>query len=52
MKIFPLSVGGKVVLILIAIILGLIWAAMTWPDKFKRIFRRGKSEVVKEGERK
>ena len=48
MKIFPLSVGGKIALILIAIILGLIWAAMTWPDKFKRIFRKGKSEIVKE----
>jgi hypothetical protein len=41
MIIFPLSIPGKIVLILIAIVLGLIWSMLQWPDFWKR--KLGKS---------
>lgn len=44
MMIFPLSPIGKVVLIAIAVVLGLIWWAMTFPDSFKKIFGKKKSK--------
>lgn len=41
MIIFPLSVPGKIVLVLVAIVLGLIFAMMQWPEFFKKHFRKG-----------
>jgi len=42
MQIFPLSIPGKIVLIIIAIILGLIWASLQWPDKARAFFKKFK----------
>lgn len=46
MIIFPLSWPGKVVLILIAIVLGLIFSMIQWPQFWKNLMR--KKEVVKD----
>lgn len=41
MVIFPLSVPGKIVLMLIAILLGLIWSMLQFPGMWKRLMRKG-----------
>lgn len=38
MIIFPLSWPGKIVLIIIAIVIGCMWHMITWPDKWKWLF--------------
>lgn len=38
--IFPLSPLGKVILILIAIALGVIFSMLQWPDWWKKHFRK------------
>jgi hypothetical protein len=40
MKIFPLSIPGKIVLILIAIMLGLIFWMMSKPEHWSWLFKR------------
>lgn len=40
MIIFPLSVPGKIVLILVAIALGLIWSMLMWPAAWRKLLRR------------
>jgi hypothetical protein len=35
---FPLSATGRVVLILIAIIIGLIWSMLMWPNAWRKMF--------------
>ena len=47
MHIFPLSIPAKIVLVLIAIFLGLIWSMLQWPGWWKKHFRK-QSEVVEE----
>lgn len=47
--IFPLSWSGRIVLILIAVALGLIFWGMMKPDLFKRIFRKGDSSALLKG---
>ena len=37
--IFPLSVPGKIVLFLVAIVLGLIWSMMVWPDAWRKMLK-------------
>lgn len=44
MIIFPLSPLGKVVLILVAVVLGLIFWALWYPESFKKIFGKKKKE--------
>lgn len=39
MIIFPLSVPGKIVLILIAIVLGLIFSMLWFPQTWRKIFK-------------
>ena len=50
--IFPLSVGGRVVLVLIALILGLIcwmmWAPQHWKWLFASLKKGGGEKVLKE----
>lgn len=49
--IFPLSVVGKVVLIIIAITLGIIWSMLQFPAFWKRVLRKGKkSKILKDDE--
>ena len=46
--IFPLTTAGRIVLVLIAIVLGLVFGMLTWPDKFRWIFKAvGKNPPVK-----
>ena len=40
MIIFPLSWPGKIVLILVAIALGLIWSMLMWPAAWRKLLRR------------
>jgi hypothetical protein len=37
--IFPLSSGGRIVFVLIAAVLGLIFCMLMWPDKFRWVFK-------------
>lgn len=46
MIIFPLSIPGKIILILIAVVLGLIFSMIQWPQFWKNLLR--KKEVVKD----
>lgn len=47
---FPLSVGGKIALILIAIALGIIWSMLQWPEFWKaRLRKEGQSQFLKDG---
>lgn len=52
--VFPLSPAGRVVLIIIAIVIGLIWSMLMWPNWWKKVF--GKStdqpQVVVNGKAK
>lgn len=45
-KIFPLSVPGKIVLILIAIFLGLIWSMFQYPATWKRLLGKKPEEPL------
>lgn len=38
--IFPLSTGGRIVLMLIAIVLGLIWSYFQWPDFWRKLLKK------------
>jgi len=40
MKIFPLSILGKIVLVIIAIVLGLIFWMMSKPEAWRRRFKK------------
>jgi hypothetical protein len=40
MIIFPLSTPGKIILILIAIALGLIWSQLMWPGYWRKLFKK------------
>jgi len=44
MIIFPLSIPAKIVFILIACFIGAIWSMMTYPDFWKRRFRKGNQQ--------
>jgi len=46
MIIFPLSIPGKIVLILIAIIIGLIFWGMMRPEMFRKWFGQKKYEQM------
>lgn len=49
MIIFPLSWLGKIVLIIIAVFLGMIWSMLQWPDWWiKRLRKNSKSKFLKE----
>ena len=43
--IFPLGVGGKIVLCLIAVAVIAIWSMLQWPEWWKRKFGKGKVET-------
>ncbi len=48
MMIFPLSWPAKIVLMLIAVMIGLIWSMMQYPEWWKRRIRRGsQSKLLK-----
>jgi hypothetical protein len=51
MRVFPLSIAGKIVLILIAIALGIIWYGLRKPEFFKKLFRK-REEQKEKGEKK
>ena len=52
MIIFPLSIPGKIVLIIIAAIIGLIWSMLMWPEWWKAKLRKGgHSQYLKNVER-
>ena len=40
MIIFPLSTPGKIVLILVAIALGLIWSQLQFPGWWRKFFKK------------
>lgn len=44
MIIFPLSISAKIVLILIACFLAMIWSMMTYPQFWKRRFRKSNQQ--------
>lgn len=54
--VFPLSWGGKVVLFIIAILLGCIWWMMVKPEHwewlFSRVRKNGKAKQVQEKDEK
>jgi len=45
MIIFPLSIPGKIVLILVMIVLGLIFYGMMRPGFFQKLFRKGRTDI-------
>jgi len=55
MIIFPLSVGGRIVLMLVAVILGLICWMMWKPDHWRWLFKKlrsdDKEKVIEEQKR-
>lgn len=46
MMIFPLSWPAKIVLMLICIFIGMIWSMMTWPEWWKRRFRKDRQSKL------
>lgn len=50
MKIFPLSIPGKIVLILIAIAIGLIWSMLQFPEKWRWLFDRIKARNARKAQ--
>ena len=43
--IFPLSTSGRIILILIAVVIGLIWSMFQFPDFWRRLYKKQKPEV-------
>lgn len=41
---FPLNTLGRVILILVAIVLGMIFSMMMWPEFWRKVFRGKKDE--------
>ena len=44
MMIFPLSIPAKIILIIIAFFIGMIWSMMTYPEFWKRKFRKSNQQ--------
>lgn len=46
--IFPLSTGGRIALMLIAIVLGLIWSYFQWPDFWRKLLKKSDEPPVQQ----